>query len=445
LYEAGGSASRWVGVSLVVVVFFVLWLHLRRRYGVDARLILREMAGRRMRTASTLLGLSVGLAGLSLISLTTSSVSNLLEIQFEERAEGNLLIMAQQAAQRDAVRDSLSELEGVEHFSQYTTFSGLLLEVNGEPAELHGQMNDFYSEEDDPRENSNFEVPRTGVSVFLSEREDLGKLPDYHMVSGRKLTPEDRGKPRIMIRESFITDELGLKTGDRLMIQFPNGPGDEDDVLLLLNVVGVVQRQSEQTGFGDQYMVPADTLPDTISPAGTFTIAQIDESDDAYMDNTLIAMSEVPGVLAIELSDITKLIEDLMEQMKAIPTLVAWLALVAGTAIIANTVALATQERRRQIGVMKAIGLKGRRVLVMLMIENGLIGLVAGLIGVFVGLLLTVVMVLASDSPDDLERTIEFSSILWLVIMSIGVAIGAAVLSAWSAAAEKPMNVLRYE
>jgi putative ABC transport system permease protein len=134
-----------------------------------------------------------------------------------------------------------------------------------------------------------------------------------------------------------------------------------------------------------------------------------------------------------------------MEQMKAIPTLVAWLALVAGTAIIANTVALATQERRRQIGVMKAVGLKGRRVLVMLMIENGLIGLVAGLIGVFVGLLLTVVLVLASDSPDELKRIIDFSSILWLVIMSIGVAVGAAVLSAWSAAAEKPMNVLRYE
>ncbi len=33
----------------------------------------------------------------------------------------------------------------------------------------------------------------------------------------------------------------------------------------------------------------------------------------------------------------------------------------------------------------------------------------------------------------------------WLVLMSIVVAIGAATLSAWSAAAEKPMNVLRYE
>ncbi len=77
----------------------------------------------------------------------------------------------------------------------------------------------------------------------------------------------------------------------------------------------------------------------------------------------------------------------------------AWLALVAGTAIIANTVALATQERRRQIGVMKAVGLKGRRVLVMLMIENGLIGLIAGLIGVGVGFVVTVVLVLVSQNP----------------------------------------------
>jgi len=153
----------------------------------------------------------------------------------------------------------------------------------------------------------------------------------------------------------------------------------------------------------------------------------------------------VPGAIPLELSALTQLLESLLEQLNAIPTLVAWLALVAGTAIIANTVALATQERRRQIGVMKAVGLKGRRVLGMLMIENGLIGLLAGLIGAGVGLLVTVAIVLASQSPEELARLLELSTIGWLILVGIGVAIGAAMLSAWGAAAEKPMNVLRYE
>ena len=79
------------------------------------------------------------------------------------------------------------------------------------------------------------------------------------------------------------------------------------------------------------------------------------------------------------------------------------------------------------------------------MIENGLIGLIAGLIGVGVGFVFTVALVLVSRNPSELKQTIEFSTMGWLVLMSVVVAIGAATLSARSAAAEKPMNVLRYE
>jgi putative ABC transport system permease protein len=191
--------------------------------------------------------------------------------------------------------------------------------------------------------------------------------------------------------------------------------------------------------------LPPGALPETITPDGIATVAMIDDSSDVHMDQVLVALSDAPGVIAFELSALTQLAQNLLDQLKAIPTLVAWLALVAGTAIIANTVALATQERRREIGVMKAVGLKGRRVLGMLMIENGLIGLIAGLIGVAVGMALTVILVLASRNPGELRDTIEFSTMGLLILMSVGVAMGAAMVSAWSAAAEKPMNVLRYE
>jgi putative ABC transport system permease protein len=219
-------------------------------------------------------------------------------------------------------------------------------------------------------------------------------------------------------------------------------------VQVTYTVVGIISRSSQQTGLealGNLSVVPPGALPDTIQPQESVTIAKVDESNSAYMDQVLVSLANVPGVVAFEVSALTQLIQNLLNQLKAIPTLVAWLALVAGTAIIANTVALATQERRRQIGVMKAVGLKGWRVLTMLMIENGLIGLIAGLIGVFVGLLITVILVLASQNLGQLQNSIEFSTMGWLVFMSIVVAMGAAIFSAWSAAAEKPMNVLRYE
>jgi putative ABC transport system permease protein len=229
------------------------------------------------------------------------------------------------------------------------------------------------------------------------------------------------------------------------LFRFDNGPGIDDDVQIVLTVVGIITSQSEQSAFGDRYLVPPGALPSGIAPMNVITIAMVDESNDAYMDQLLISISDVPGAMAIEISALTDWLKGLIDQLKAIPTLVAWLALLAGTAIIANTVALATQERRRQIGVMKAVGLKGRRVLIMLMIENGLIGLIAGLIGLGVGLMITVIQVLTVEDPNELKQVIDFSTMGWLMLMSIGVSVGAAILSAWSAAAEKPMNVLRYE
>ena len=252
-----------------------------------------------------------------------------------------------------------------------------------------------------------------------------------------------------MIRESFFTEELGISTGDRLLYLFENRPGEQDDRLIRLTVVGIISRNSERSGlddFGDQFVVPPGTLSNQgVLPFFVVTVATVDEADENLMGNVLQRVADVPGAFAFELGALTQLVENLIEQLKAIPTLVAWLALVAGTAIIANTVALATQERRRQIGIMKAVGLKGRRVLAMLIVENGLIGLLAGVIGVGVGFVITVVLVLASQSPGELRDAVDVTTMIWLVLLSIGVAVGAAILSAWSAAIEKPMNVLRYE
>ena len=448
LVDAAGSRLWWGGglVTLAVVVW--LWLQLRRTYAVDGRLILREMAGRRTRVASTLLGLSVGVAGLAIVSLTTTAVSHLLEIQLGENAEGNLLVVDPLSSQAEEVRAVLDASEHIDHYAEFVTYRAVLLRIDGEEVSQRGPASHFGNEDDESGENGNFERVEHGIQTFVAQRPSLDDLPDYEISQGRILGPDDVGTNRMMLRESFFTEQYGIGEGSRLMMLFENDPGEEDDVLIQFRVVGLISRQSGQTGLeeqGDQFLLPPGSVPDRVQPTASITIVEVDRSDDAYMDELLVALADVPNIITLDVSVITQLLENLIAQLRAIPTLVAYLALVAGTAIIANTVALATQERRRQIGVMKAVGLKGRRVLSMLMIENGLIGLIAGVIGVAVGFLLTVILVLTSNNPDELNNTIEYSTMGWLILMSIGVAVGAAMLSAWSAASEKPMNVLRYE
>lgn len=441
------SFGAWPLVIVVGAISVVLWRRLTRSYRTEGQLILREMNGRRSRVASTLLGLSVGIAGLSLVSLTADAVSHLLRLQIDQTAEGNLLVVGTRPENSAEVATALSADPGVERFTQFMTYSGVLLSINGVEVEAF-DPHQALSEEEDPRENGMFERTERGIWTALSERQDL-QLPDYQMKAGRRLGPQDVGQHHLMLRESFLQERYNIQVGDRLMFLFENAPGEADDVLIQLTVVGIISRQSEQTGLedaGNLFSVPPGTLSSQgVRPSSAVAIAQVDETDPTAMARVKDSVTDVPGVLAFDLRAVTQLLENLINQLRAIPALVAWLALLAGTAIIANTVALATQERRRQIGVMKAVGLKGRRVLGMLIAEFGLVGFVAGVIGVGVGFLTTVILVLASRNPEELNQAIEYPTMGWLLLMSVAVAMGAALFSAWTAAAEKPMDVLRYE
>ncbi|MBI5959103.1 MAG: ABC transporter permease, partial [Chloroflexi bacterium] len=107
-------------------------------------------------------------------------------------------------------------------------------------------------------------------------------------------------------------------------------------------------------------------------------------------------------------------------------------------------VALSTLERRREIAIMKAVGLQRERVLGMLLLEYGLMGLIGGLIGVGLGGLGLLYM-LVQAFEGDLGRSIPYWTALQLMGLCVGIALIAAIVTAWGASGEKPLNVLRYE
>src|SRR5207248_10023873 len=57
------------------------------------------------------------------------------------------------------------------------------------------------------------------------------------------------------------------------------------------------------------------------------------------------------------------IINRILSQMTALPLLVAGLSLFAATVLIASTVSLATLERRRQIAILKALGVTRQQAL----------------------------------------------------------------------------------
>ena len=90
---------------------------------------------------------------------------------------------------------------------------------------------------------------------------------------------------------------------------------------------------------------------------------------------------------------------------------------------------------------MKAIGLRSRDVLRLLLLENGLIGLAGGMIGAGVGAVAIVLMGVLSDGPG----SFPFLTLVALILLAVAIALGATLVTAYGASREKPLIVLRYD
>jgi putative ABC transport system permease protein len=128
------------------------------------------------------------------------------------------------------------------------------------------------------------------------------------------------------------------------------------------------------------------------------------------------------------------------------------LALVIASLGIVNTLLMAILERRREIGIMKAIGASDRDVQVIFFSEAAVMGLVGGLLGVSFGWALGRAINFGTNIYlKQLEMPPEnlWSSPWWLlcgaVLFAIAVSILSGVFPAARAAKLEPVEALRYE
>jgi putative ABC transport system permease protein len=128
------------------------------------------------------------------------------------------------------------------------------------------------------------------------------------------------------------------------------------------------------------------------------------------------------------------------------------LALAVATLGIINTLVMAILERRREIGVLKALGAADRDVKQLFFVEAGVMGLAGGVFGVLFGWLIGRSLTLGTNlylKRQDLPG-VEISAVpWWLVGGAIGfavlVSLAAGLYPASRAAKLNPVDALRYE
>jgi putative ABC transport system permease protein len=150
---------------------------------------------------------------------------------------------------------------------------------------------------------------------------------------------------------------------------------------------------------------------------------------------------ELDSVLVLEVQVFTDLFADLLRQFRTFPLVLSGLALLAAVVIVANAVALSTMERRKEIGLLKSMGAKARWVVVQLVLENSLLGLVGGAIG----LSLAVVGVITLTKLIGIDLVISPQIIVGVLALTVVLSSSVTLFSAVPAARERPLDILRGE
>lgn len=126
------------------------------------------------------------------------------------------------------------------------------------------------------------------------------------------------------------------------------------------------------------------------------------------------------------------------------------IALVVGAVGIVTTLYTSVTERIKEIGTMKAIGAKGRSILVLFLVEALLIGIIGGTVGILVGIVVghgisSVISPPVLGSRGSVEPIYYPLDLLKVWILSVTLSVIAGILPAWKASKLSPLIALRRE
>ena len=183
-------------------------------------------------------------------------------------------------------------------------------------------------------------------------------------------------------------------------------------------------------------IVPSDTITHIVvyPTAGTDV-----EALSARLEAAL------PSVTTLTASEFDQTIGATANLLSAIIVGVGLISLIVGGLSVVNTMAMSVNERTREIGIKRAIGGSRRRIVAELVAESGLIGLLGGLFGLGLGVL---AVTLGNDAGREsgtalftLTATTAISSVIFATVLGMA----AGILPATHAARLDPVQALRHE
>jgi putative ABC transport system permease protein len=191
-------------------------------------------------------------------------------------------------------------------------------------------------------------------------------------------------------------------------------------------------------------------------------IVKLKNSDKATIDNVSKAITDAFNK-EVSVMSATAVLNLLSSVFSIIQLFLAGIAaislLVAGIGIM-NIMIVSLMERTREIGILKALGMKSRTVLLVFLCESVIIGLIGAAVGIASGWVLANVVAIvfhgggggmfmgnqgAGTGGMTITPVLTPTVFLGALVFGVGVSVVFALYPAWRASKLKPVDALRYE
>ena len=398
---------------------------------------LRSLTKRKVRTFLTLLGIVIGISAVVALIAVGQGLQMSVTDMFEGLGTDRLIIMPGGGSELGVTPVS----SGLSASKLYEHDVDVIKDVRG-IVHAYGLIVDTVKLEfkDQVKYGMVYGVPTDPESEKMSESMDLFKIE-----TGKELKESDQYKVVIAsgIAEGYFDEDIEI--GDKILIS---------DVEF--RVIGI-QEKSGSPMFDNILAIPKDTARELFDmPEEVTTIyAQVESGlvPREVAERVEEAMRKDRGVkegeedFNIQTSEqLVSSVTMILGAVEGVLIGIAAISLLVGGIGIMNTMYTSVMEQTRNIGLMKAVGARGRDVMLLFLIESGLVGLLGGVIGILIGsgLGIGVEIAAASMGIDIFKAAVTPSLVIGVLLFSFFIGTISGLMPARRASRMDPIESLRY-
>lgn len=386
---------------------------LPRLKGVTGKLATENAARSPKRTSATASALIIGVALVAFITVFAASATESVSAEVDRGFSADFVVQSDAggfgppSGFPSAVAEAVKGVEGVDTVVGLGFGSGEFTYPDGKT------------------------VTQTLTSV---EPDGLSEVLEPRMAEGSIGDLDDEG----IVVDIASAEDHGVTIGDRVMVTLPGGDGVELEVQALsddLTLLGVF------TITRDTYATVVPELFD-IQVYGTL-------ADGADLDAVLPAVEEaIAETPAMEVLDRDGFVGDLASQITSFVTVIyglLLLSIIIAFIGIVNTLSLSINERTRELGLLRAVGMDRRQLRSAVRWEAVLISVLGALVGISLGLLLSWALVTALGGFGLNSFAVPVTSLVVIMVLAALIGILASILPARRAAKLQILDAIATE